>query len=147
MMPAAKHRDLFTRRWRSVPHQQQKESSFQIQLVEMLRWCVRPDVLWWHTPNGEHRDLRTAQKLKAMGVLPGVTDLQFHWVELDAFARKIRRVLHLELKTGNRRQSEAQIGFELAVRLLGDFYYVAHSVDEAIGILKRHNLLHREVRS
>src|SRR5262245_29772108 len=118
-MMALKQRDLFTRRWRNV-HQDQKEAAFHIQLVSMLRWCVRPDVLFWHTPNGGYRDDREAAKLKAMGVMPGVSDLQFHWCELDELRRKHRHCLHLELKAGNRSLSDAQATFALAVKILGD---------------------------
>jgi hypothetical protein len=146
MIPAAKQRDLFSRRYRTVVQPQQKEVAFHIQLVATLRWCLRPDVLFWHVPNGEHRDPRTAAKLKAMGVMPGISDLQFHWCELGADQQKCRRVLHLELKTGNRPQSPAQAAFALAMRCLGDEYHIARSVDEAIGILRECGLLHREVR-
>ena len=45
----------------------------------MLRWCVRPDVIFRHYPAGEHRDPRTAAKLKAMGVLAGSADLEFFY--------------------------------------------------------------------
>src|SRR5262245_15561570 len=119
MKPAAQHRDLFTRRWRQeIPPA--KETAFHIQLVSILRWALRPDVLMWHVPNGGYRDDREAAKLKAMGVLPGVSDLQFHWIEIDALQRKCRRVLHLELKAGNGRLSDTQATFALAVKLLGD---------------------------
>jgi hypothetical protein len=138
-------KDLFTKRWRAQVWPQ-KESSFQIELVQILRWCVRPDVIWRHIPNGEYRDPRTAAKLKAMGILPGSADLEFHWCEIDALQRKCRRVLHLELKAGNRPQSAAQASFALAVRLLGDEYHIAHSIDEAIMILHDRGLLYREVR-
>lgn|SRR5262245_40867184 len=135
MIPAAKQRDLFTRRWRNTTAQPTKETAFHIQLVSMLRWCIRPDVLWRHVPNGEQRDPRTAAKLKAMGVLPGSADLEFHWYEMDALQRKRRRVLHLELKVGNRPVSEAQVEFALAVKLLGDEYRIARSIDDAIAIV------------
>jgi hypothetical protein len=140
-----KQRDLFTRRWRTQVWPQQKESSFQIQLVAMLRWCIRPDVIFRHIPNGEHRDLRTAQKLKAMGVLPGSADLEFHWYEIDALERKHRRLLHLELKVGNRQRTDSQVAFALAMRLLGDEYHVARSIDEAIAILGERGLIRRNV--
>jgi hypothetical protein len=139
-----KQRDLFTRRWRTQVWRQ-KESSFQIALVLTLRWCIRPDVIFRHVPNGEHRDPRTAAKLKATGVLPGAADLEFHWFELDAFAHKHRKVLHLELKMGNRPQSEHQVAFALAMRLLGDEYHVARSIDEAIGILGERGLIRHDV--
>ena len=144
MNAVSRQRDLFTRRWRTLV-QPQKEAAFHIQLVSMLRWCLRPDVLFRHVPNGEHRDLRTAAKLKAMGVLPGSADLEFHWCELDALERKTRRLLHLELKVGNRQRTDSQIAFALAVRLLGDEYHVARSIDEAIAILGEHGLLRSDV--
>ena len=69
---------------------------------------LRPDVIMRHVPNGEHRDPRTAAKLKAMGVLPGSADLEFHWCIATRtnwphsgrtlFVGKVRRMLHLELK-------------------------------------------------
>src|SRR5262245_7560969 len=132
---ATKQRDLFTRQWRSII-KPQKESALQIVLVAMLRLMLKPTVIWRHVPNGEHRDIRTASKLKAMGVLPGSADLEFHWVEVDALQRKRRRCLHLELKVDNRPQTDSQVAFELAVRtMLGDEYAIARSVDEAIAIL------------
>jgi hypothetical protein len=158
MMPtAAKQRDLFSRRYRTVVAPRVRESALQIQLVSILRYCLRPDVLFWHTPNGELRDLRTAAKLKAMGALPGVADLQFHWYELDAFAddlppdhrsgaNKIRRVLHMELKADRGRLSEAQASFALAVRLLGDEYHIARNIDEALELLRERGLLRSDVK-
>jgi hypothetical protein len=143
-----KRRDLFTRRWRIHPafSTPQKEVMFHIQLVSMLRWCVRPDVIWRHVPNGEHRDPRTAAKLKAMGVLPGSADLEFHWCEVDALQRKNRRCLHLELKVGGRQCTEQQIAFALAMRVLGDEYHVVRSIDEAIGILGERGLIRHDVQ-
>jgi hypothetical protein len=139
-----KQRNLFTRRWQAL-RQPQKEATFQIQLVSMLRWCIRPDVIFRHIPNGEHRDPRTAAKLKAMGILPGSPDLEFHWLELDADKRKCRRVLHLELKADKGRLSDTQATFALAVKLLGDEYHIARSIDEAIAILGERGLIRGDV--
>jgi hypothetical protein len=141
-----RQKDLFSRRWRNAVVQKHREVSFQIQLFSMLRWCIRPDVLFWHVPNGGYRDDREAAKLKAMGVLPGCADLEFHWVEIDALQRKCRRVLHLELKTDKGRLSDAQASFALAVKLLGDEYHVARSIDEAIAILGERGLIRRDVQ-
>jgi len=141
-----KQRDLFTKRWRKV-EQRAKEVSFHIQLAAMLRWCIRPNVMWRHVPNGERRDPATASKLKAMGVLPGSADLEFHWIEIDREYphRMRRRLLHLELKAGNRPTSEAQNFFALTVRLLGDDYRTARSIDEAVGILGEAGLIMKGV--
>jgi len=141
-----KQRDLFTGRWRQVARPIAKEIELHVQLVSMLRWCIRPDVIWRHVPNGEHRDPRTAAKLKAMGVLAGSADLEFHWCDWDVERRcKCRRVLHLELKIGNRQLSAVQAGFALAMELMGDWHYVARSIDEAIGILGGHGLIRSDV--
>ena len=143
-----KQRDLFGRR---VIVQSSKEIVLHIQLVSMLRWCMRPDVIWRHVPNGEHRDPRTAAKLKAMGVLPGSADLEFFWREAirpvlvpeDEHGRL--RALFLELKRPGGTLSTEQATFGLAMRLLGAEYLVASSVDEAIGILGAHGLIRPDV--
>jgi hypothetical protein len=139
-----RQRDLFTKRWRTLDRPL-RESALQIHLVSMLRWCIRPDVIWRHVPNGEHRDPRTAAKLKAMGVLPGSADLEFHWCEIDGLERKHRRCLHLELKVANRQRTDSQVAFALAMRLLGDDYEVARSVDQAIAILGERKLIRGDV--
>src|SRR6187551_2110309 len=118
-------KSLFTRRWSQQVHATRKEIDLHVELVAILRLVLKPTVLFWHTPNGEHRDPKTAAKLKAMGVLPGVPDLQFHWFEWNEIMRlKLRKVLHMEMKAGNRPQGNAQIAFELAVKLLGDEYHI-----------------------
>ena len=141
-MTTLKQKDLFTRRYRTV-REPVIESTLHIQLVAMLRWCLRPDVIMRHVPNGEHRDPRTAAKLKAMGVLPGSADLEFHWAEIDV--GKHRRMLHLELKVPGRKMSEAQAAFALAMKLLGDEYHLARTIDEAIKILGERGLLRPDV--
>jgi len=141
-----KQRDLFSGRWRQVVRPVAKEIELHIQLVSMLRWCIRPDVIFRHVPNGEHRDKRTAAKLKAMGVLAGSADLEFHWCDWDIERKcKCRHVLHLELKVGNRQLSAVQAGFALAMELMGDWHYVARTIDEAIGILGGHGLIRSDV--
>jgi hypothetical protein len=147
-MTALIYKDLFTGRWRKMPNVPQKESQFQIELVQILRWCVRPDVIWRHVPNGEHRDPRTAAKLKAMGVLPGAADLEFHWCDIDArySQRKLRKVLHLELKVRNRQASGAQDAYRLAMMVLGDGYKVVRSIDEALEVLEHFRLLRPDRR-
>ena len=138
-------KSLFTRRWSQQVAATRKEIDLHIELVAMLRIVLKPTVLWWHTPNGEHRDPKTAAKLKAMGVLPGVPDLQFHWAELAPLGSgpvgKVRRVLHMEMKAGNRPQGNAQIAFELAVKLLGDEYHIVRTVVDALEILGERGLI------
>jgi hypothetical protein len=142
---AIKQRDLLTGRWGNVVLRPQKETAFHIQLVAMLRWALRPNILFFHCPNGGYRDDREGAKLKAMGVLPGISDLQFHWCEVDELRRKHRHVLHLELKADKGRLTDTQATFALAVKLLGDEYHIARSIDEAIGILGERGLIRNDV--
>jgi hypothetical protein len=149
-MSTARQRHLLTGRWHKLAEPLREDTWLHIPLVTLLRWCIRPNVMWRHVPNGEHRDPRTAAKLKAMGVLPGSADLEFHWVERDindivGDKRLRRRVLHLELKIGKRPMSIAQVSFALSVRLLGDEYHVAHTVDEAVAILGERGLIRPDV--
>lgn len=138
MSSPLRQKDLFTRRWRKLAEPKQKEATaLHIPLVAMLRWCIRPDVIWRHVPNGEHRDPRTAAKLKAMGVLAGSADLEFFYHG--------PRVLFLELKLPGRKCSEAQDGFALATKLLGAEYHVATSIDQAITIVGERGLIRANV--
>jgi hypothetical protein len=126
-----KQRDLFTKRWRDVSALDPGEVALQITLVARLRHELAEHVLWFHVPNGEFRDARSAAKLKAMGVLPGVVDLVFD----DG-----RQVLYLELKSARGRLSPVQQAFKARVEVVGRTYAVAHSVDEALTILRAHGM-------
>jgi hypothetical protein len=139
-MTSAQQKNLLTGRWRKLV-EPQKEATFHIQLVSTLRWCLRPDVIFRHYPAGEHRDPRTAAKLKAMGVLAGSADLEFFFRN----AAGTPCLLFLELKLPGRKCSEAQMGFALAMKLLGAEYEVACSIDEAIGVIGKRGLIRSNV--
>jgi hypothetical protein len=140
-MTSAQQKDLLTGRWRKLAEPQKEVTSLHIPLVAMLRWCLRPDVIFRHYPAGEHRDPRTAAKLKAMGVLPGSADLEFFYRN----AAGTPCLLFLELKLPGRKCSEAQMVFALAVKLLGAEYEVACTIDEAIGVIGKRGLIRSNV--
>src|SRR6516165_5059622 len=77
-----KQKDMFTGRWRKVRLPEPLEDQIQKTLVKHLQLRCRPDVVWWHTPNGGYRFKITAALLKALGVIPGVPDLIFFWPQL-----------------------------------------------------------------
>lgn len=54
----------------------QDEDRLQEAVVEWLK-LLSPPWLFWHTPNGGKRSIKTAKQLKAMGTRPGVPDLTF----------------------------------------------------------------------
>ena len=127
---------LFTDRWRKLVEPQKEVTSLHIPLVSTLRWCLRPDVIWRHYPAGELRDKRTAAKLKAMGVLAGSADLEFFYRN----AAGTPCLLFLELKLPRRKPSEAQMGFALAMKLLGAEY-------EVVSLDRRSHRRHRQARA
>jgi hypothetical protein len=136
-------KDLFTKRYRVVKNDKRELESHQIQipLVEILRWTMKPEVIWHHVPNGELRDKDVAAKLKAMGVKPGVADLEFFW---KSFAENQPRILFLELKLPGRTLSEPQVAFCVKAKAIGAEYLVATSVDEALALLKARGLLRED---
>ncbi len=142
-MPQPQQKDLLTNRWRQVRAPDPKESQIQISLIAQLRFRCRPDVLFFHVPNGELRDKRAAAKLKAMGTLPGVADLVFVWNDPAPIQQPCLRTLFLELKARGGKTSPEQRAFADRAFDVGADYHVADNIDLAIDILKAHNLLAR----
>lgn len=80
-----------------------------------------PDCTWWAVPNGGFRDARTASKLKAEGVKPGVSDLMILWRG---------RLICIEMKTAKGRMSPEQVDWSIRATCAGAAYYLARSVEE-----------------
>ena len=135
-------KDLFTGRWRLVPTATPKEHELQIALVTMLKWCLRPDVIVRHVPNGEIRDKRTVAKLKAMGVLAGSVEFfwKHYWEDRDGSHTNFR-ALFLELKRPGGKLTMEQAAFGLAMRSMGADFEVASSIDEAIAAVGMRGLV------
>ena len=112
------------------------EREIQTAIVKALReHCKHP---WWAVPNGGARHIRVAAKLKAEGVRPGVADLCFILPgPMPAF---------LEFKSENGKLSKHQKAFLDEVAGMGCQWGIAHSIDEAHGILAAWGCLPSEVR-
>jgi len=80
-------------------------------------------------PNGGKRDVVTAAKLKAEGVVPGVWDLHLP-VPCGGFAG-----LWIEIKHGEDKLSRAQEKWREYVRLYGHATCIAYTAQEAIACL------------
>lgn len=104
-----------------------KESELQITVAEHLRVRARPNVCWFHPANGEFRDKITGNKLKRMGVRPGIPDLVFIIQG---------RCIGVELKADKGRQTPAQTAMQIEWIDAGGDYFVARGVDEALEILE-----------
>ena len=110
------------------------ERAIQVAIVKALKkYSSRDRCYWFAVPNGGYRHIYTAQKLKAEGTRRGTPDL--------CFVLEKGRAAFLELKSEKGRQSPDQILFEADVTALGALYAVAHSIDEAWGVLSAWGVL------
>lgn len=124
---------------RKAPRVHQSETALHIAIADIPRRFCRADWLWWHTPNGEVRDPRTAAKLKAMGVRPGVPDL----VLLGPDGR-----LHcIEIKTHDGRLSDEQSQFREFCIARGIPFVVAYTIDDAIAAFREWGCLTISIRA
>ena len=96
--------------------------------VVQLFMLAYPNLRWRAIPNGEYRSKRTAGRLKAMGVQPGVADLH---ITLPGGLTG-----WIELKSERGRQSPEQREFEQAERGAGAMYNVCRSLDNVQKTLK-----------
>jgi hypothetical protein len=133
MTASIAQRDLFTRRYRKVRALEPSELQIQIAVIAQLRLRCRREILYWHTPNGELRDKRHAAKLKAMGTLPGVSDLIFVFPNAAP-------LLCLELKAPRRGLTDDQKVFCALMRAAGHAYEWCDSVPEAERILHKYHV-------
>lgn len=88
-------------------------------------YCLKfhePRLMIFAVPNGGIRNKIEAMKLKATGLLAGVSDL----IVLLPFGDS----LYIELKIETGRQSPAQIEFQQRVEKLGHLYFICRSLDE-----------------
>lgn len=77
------------RAWKARPRAPRGEAEY-LEQVALFAWAAYteprlPDLAWlYHTPSGEKRDKRTAGRLKAMGVKPGIPDALMPVLRYDA---------------------------------------------------------------
>jgi hypothetical protein len=112
-----------------------KASSRQIseKEIHMKAWqwvkTYYPDLLIFHVPSGEPRDVTVAMKLKRMGVVPGVADFLM-FIPGHSIA--------IELKDDGGRQSDPQKLFQKKWEACGFRYKIARSLEEFQGIVRKH---------
>ena len=114
-----------------------KELALHLAVADVLRRFARADWRWSHFPSGEHRDVRTAAKLKAMGVQRG-------WPDFTLFDPTGR--LHaLELKRKGETLTDDQEDFQTWCIARGVPHSVSRSVDEAMMVLDAWGVLHVKI--
>lgn len=94
-------------------------------------------LFWTYSASGEYRKPTTGALLKAKGLKTGFADYHFIY-RIDGIDHNI----FLEFKAGKNKQSQSQIDFQnLYKDSKNSFYYVVYSVEEAINILIKHNVI------
>ena len=101
------------------------EDDLQRAVMSYLRVVLPRTVRAWHTPNGGKRNAREAARLKAQGVMTGVSDILIMWNAYGAL-----RMACIELKAPTGRLSEPQKDFLSFAGGVGCFTFVCRSVDE-----------------
>ena len=96
---------------------------------EIVTWFKnnKIDGLIFAIPNGGSRNKIEAMKLKATGVLAGVSDL--------IILQPNGKIKFVEVKIEKGRQSESQKDFQKKVNDLGFDYYIVRSLDDFIEII------------
>lgn len=128
-----------TKRYRRVKAPNPSELDIHIDVVRYAKMLAYSNVVFWHNANGEYRDKRTGARIKAMGGMAGLPDLEFH--KYDPL-NGTHTNLGLELKRKGGRLSAAQIAMRDGVfARIGWQYEVADSVNAAIDILEHYGMV------
>ena len=102
-----------------------EEDHIQSECVKWFRYQYpKLRKLLFHVPNGGKRNKVTAQIFKAMGVVPGVSDL------ILLVSRHGYGSLCIEMKTTSGYQSPAQIDWEKEVTAAGNKYALCRTFDD-----------------
>lgn len=96
--------------------------------VAIVNYCKYKGIPIFAIPNGGHRYISVARKLKAEGVMSGVADL------FVFCANDHHHGLFIEVKVGYNKQSDTQKEFEKKVLGFKYLYKVVYSLKEFIEI-------------
>jgi len=112
-----------------------KSSEHQIQsaFFELLRVKYNfLEVFAFAIPNGGHRHISVAKKLKKEGVKAGVSDV------FIAFPYGSKHGLWIEFKAGNNKMTEQQAAFSNRMLAVGYDFALCYSIDDAIIAIDRY---------
>lgn len=104
--------------------------------VKLCDWLDRNCILYTHPPNGEKRPIKSAMRLKRMGVKPGVPDiLVFSRPHLETYRLDEVRGLAIEMKSLKGVLSTSQKIFHERLTEHGWVVATCKSAEEAIVFL------------
>lgn len=104
------------------------EDEIQMQIVQ---WLTIMGIVCFHIPNERSSSVANMMKLKRLGLLPGVSDLEI-WVPIKTGIRTV----YMEVKRHDGRQSVNQKAFQAMCEKAGHPYHVVRSLDEAIEVVR-----------
>lgn len=107
---------------------QRVEFALHSSAVDLLRWAY-PQLVFWHTPNGELRDEGTGRKLKQMGLRAGVPDLA-------VIIPPAGHLGFIEFKAPDERPDDNQRLFMDDAMQRGAMCAIAYTLDDVIAALK-----------
>lgn len=116
------------------------EDDLQRDVMTYLRAVLPDTVRAWHTPNGGKRNAREAARLKAQGVMPGVSDVLIMWNEFGSVG-----VACIELKAPKGTTSEAQKDFLAFANSVECWTFICRSVDDVKAALKSCEIPTKEI--
>ena len=114
-----------------------KEDNLQKAVIRYLR-LQYPDKLFFHVPNGGKRNLLEAAKFKAMGVLPGVSDI------LIMEPNNYYGGLCIELKVDKNKPTLSQMSFLKKAEQRGWLTAVCYTLNDAMDKIDSYFALSRE---
>lgn len=119
----------------NIAKMKRSEDTEQIKLFNWIRSEERyqPELHWvFHIPNGGSRNQLEAKKLKAMGVMSGVSDICF------PVSRGRYRQLWIEMKFGNNKPTERQLEFLQQMQAQGDYVCICYTCWSAKRVIQRY---------
>lgn len=119
--------------WEPETKRVNAEEQLHMAIWQHIKLLAPKNVVAFHPANGGARSKRTAGRLKAMGVVPGIPDLVF--VLADG------RAAFMEIKTPDGRLSAEQKAFQSKCSDMGVEHAVIYNVDQALSILKAWGVL------
>lgn len=117
---------LYRAKKRRAPITAQPEGRLQAAIVQHLRICGKPGMMFFHTPNEAKRSYGLAASLKAIGMVAGVADL---------IILHQGRAYALEVKAKGGKQSVSQIEFEANCAAAGVPYACVDNIAQALTVL------------
>ena len=97
------------------------EDKIQSEIFQWF-WNSFPDYLIHAVPNGGHRNVVEALKLKSTGTVPGVADLIIHFPN--------GRCVMVEVKNEKNTQSPAQKKIEAKIKAMGGNYILVRGLED-----------------